>query len=102
LGEHSCHFVAFIDTSCRTGMSQPESEMEPLFYVMAIMGCGDGNVNCTEARMIPARYETMAQCRAALPDQLAQNTDVPYPMIGANCRAQGQLMAKTGKAKSQG
>jgi len=52
--------------------------------------------------VIPARYETMAQCRAALPDQLAQNTDVPYPMIGANCRAQGQLMAKAGKAKVQG
>jgi hypothetical protein len=65
--------------------------MEPLFYVMAIMGCGDGNVNCTEARVIPA-----------LPDQLAQNTDVPYPMIGANCRASGQMMAKAGKAKSQG
>ena len=77
--------------------------MEPLFYVMAIMGCGDGNINCTEARVIPARYETMAQCRAALPDQLAHNTDVPYPMIGANCRASGQLMARAGsKAKPQG
>ena len=42
-------------------MPQPESEMEPLFYVMAIMGCGDGNVSCTEARVIPARYEKMAQ-----------------------------------------
>ena len=76
--------------------------MEPLFYVMAIMGCGDGTVNCTEARVIPARYETMAQCRAALPDQLAQNTDVPYPMIGANCRASGMAMAKTGKTKTIG
>ena len=76
--------------------------MEPLFYVMAIMGCGDGNTACTEARVIPARYATMAQCRAALPDQLARNTDVPYPMIGANCRAQGQLMAKNGKGKWQG
>jgi hypothetical protein len=69
--------------------------MEPLFYVMAIMGCGDGNVNCTEARVIPARYETMAQCRAALPDQLAQNTDVPYPMIGANCH-RARLFSREG------
>ena len=76
--------------------------MEPLFYVMAIMGCGDGNVNCTEARVIPARYETMAQCRAALPDQLARNTDVPYPMIGANCRSSGREMAKTGRVQTQG
>lgn len=69
--------------------------MQPLFYVMAIMGCGDGNVQCTEARVVQVRYETMAQCRAALPEQLAQNTDVPYPMIGAACRSQGAQIAKT-------
>lgn len=70
--------------------------MEPLFYVMAIMGCGDGNVQCTEARVVPVQYASMAQCRAALPDQLAQNTDVPYPMIGAACRSQGEQIAKAG------
>ncbi len=68
--------------------------MEPLIYVMAIMGCGDGNVQCTEARIVPVRYESMAACRAALPDQIARNTDVPFPMIGAACRAQGMMMAK--------
>jgi hypothetical protein len=44
----------------------------------------------------------MAQCRAALPDQLAQNTDVPYPMIGANCRTAGAQIAVTGKVKTRG
>jgi len=69
--------------------------MEPLFYVMAIMGCGDGNVRCTEARIVPTHYASMAQCRAALPDQLAQNTDVPFPMIGAACRTAGAQIART-------
>ena len=73
--------------------------MAPLIYVMAIMGCGDGNVQCTEARIVPVRYESMAQCRAALPGEIARNTDVPYPMIGAACRAQGTMMAK-GEAKA--
>ena len=74
--------------------------MEPLFYVMAIMGCADGNVQCTEARIVPAHYQTMAQCRAALPDQLARNTDVPYPMIGDACRSAGtQIATAEGKAK---
>lgn len=68
--------------------------MEPLFFVMAIMGCGDGNVQCTEARMVPVRYESMAACRAALPDQIARNTDVPFPMIGATCRRAGAMMAR--------
>lgn len=63
--------------------------MEPLFYVMAIMGCGDGNVQCTQARVVPVRYESMAQCRAALPAQLAKNTDIDYPMIGAACQRKG-------------
>lgn len=69
--------------------------MESMFFVMAILGCGDGNTQCTEARIVPARYETMAQCRAALPDQLAKNTDVPFPMIGADCRQEGVRMVKT-------
>ena len=68
--------------------------MEPLFYVMAIMGCGDGNVQCTEARVVPIHYQTMAQCRAALPEQLARNTEVEYPMIGAACRTAGAQVAK--------
>jgi hypothetical protein len=102
LAEQSCHFVAF-HTVSNAGHGDPlENEMEPLFYVMAIMGCSDGNMNCTEARVVPARYETMAQCRAALPNQLAQNTDVPYPMIGANCRTAGAQIAVTGKAKTRG
>ncbi len=52
--------------------------MEQLFYVMAIMGCADGNVQCTEARVVPTRYESMAQCRAALPAHLASHQAVPF------------------------
>ncbi|MCP3734117.1 hypothetical protein M9979_04405 [Sphingomonas sp. RP10(2022)] len=68
--------------------------MEPLFYVMAIMGCADGNVQCTEARVVPVRYQSMAQCRAALPAQLARNTDIDYPMLGAACRTAGAQVAR--------
>lgn len=68
--------------------------MEPMFFVMAILGCGDGQQQCAEARIVPARYETMAQCRAALPEQLARNSDVPFPVIGADCRSNGVRMVK--------
>ncbi|MBB4085569.1 hypothetical protein [Sphingomonas carotinifaciens] len=76
--------------------------MEPIFYVMAILGCGDGNTQCTEARLVPARYATMAQCRADLPNRIAQNTDVPFPVIGADCRATGLQIAKAEKPRSRG
>ncbi len=73
--------------------------MGPMFFVMAIMGCADGSESCTEARMVPVRYATMAQCRAALPEQLARNTDVPYPVIGADCRRAGVQMAALDKPR---
>ena len=72
--------------------------MDALVYVVAILGCGDGNAPCTQARIAPARYETLAQCRAALPEQIAMNTDISFPSIGADCRAVGtQLVKAEGK-----
>jgi hypothetical protein len=68
--------------------------MGAFFYVVAIMGCGDGAAQCRDARLLPAQYATAAQCRAALPARLAENTDVPYPEISADCRPQGLQMAR--------
>jgi hypothetical protein len=73
-----------------------------MYFVMAILGCGDGSDDCREARLVPVRYSTMAQCRAALPDQLSRNTDVPYPVIGADCRRAGAELAMAGKPKPRG
>lgn len=71
--------------------------MEPLYYVMAILGCGDGVTACQDARVLPARYSTVAQCRAALPQAIAANTDVPYPTIAGACRASAMQVADKGQ-----
>ena len=68
--------------------------MEPIVYVLAILGCGDGSTACQEARVEPTHYQTAALCRAALPQALARNTDLAYPTIAGNCRATGERMAK--------
>lgn len=60
--------------------------MDPILFVVAIMGCGDGQTACTEARTISARYETVAECQLALPSVLAANTDISFPEISATCR----------------
>ena len=73
--------------------------MEPLFFVMAIMGCSDGNAACAEARVETARYATMAQCRAAMPAALMRNTDIDYPVVAANCRTSGQYTAQAKTSK---
>ena len=67
--------------------------MGAVFYVIAIMGCGDGSAQCDQARVEPAQYATMAQCRAAMPGALARNTDMDYPAITAACRPIGQKIA---------
>ena len=69
--------------------------MEPVFYVMAILGCGDGSSQCTEARLEPARYQTVQQCQAQLPAALARNTDLSFPTISATCQVSGAMVAKT-------
>jgi hypothetical protein len=68
--------------------------MEPLFYVMAIMGCGDGSQQCTQARVEPAHYATIQQCQAQMPAALARNTDIDFPEISAACQESGTRMVK--------
>lgn len=73
--------------------------MEPVFFVMAILGCGDGNYACAEARVELTRYATVQQCQASAPAALARHTDLSFPMISAACRSSGEQMANaTSKA----
>ncbi|HEU0066431.1 MAG TPA: hypothetical protein VFQ57_04230 [Sphingomonas sp.] len=76
--------------------------MEPVFYVMAILGCGDAGVACAPARIEPVRYESVQQCRAALPQALVRNTDLAFPVIAADCRATGERLAKTDRTLPHG
>lgn len=69
--------------------------MEPLFYVIAIMGCGDGNAQCAQARVEPAQYRSMTACQAAMPQALARNSDIDFPVVAAACQANGQRLART-------
>ena len=69
--------------------------MEPLFYVMAIMGCGDGNTACQQTRLEAAQYQSIQACHQAMPAALARNSDIDYPVVAASCRATGTRMAQT-------
>jgi hypothetical protein len=76
--------------------------MEPLFYVMAIMGCGDMGDTCQQARVMPVRYQSAVACRMAMADALPRQTDLAYPVITAACQPSGVTMARTGSARSGG
>lgn len=68
--------------------------MEPIFYVMAIMGCGDGSEQCAQARVEPAHYQSIQACQAAMAGALQRNSDLAFPVISAACRASGQLLTQ--------
>ncbi|MBA17382.1 MAG: hypothetical protein CMN73_13655 [Sphingomonas sp.] len=65
--------------------------MDPVFYIMAILGCADNGSACSQQRVEPIRYESAAACEAAVPDALMRNTDVSYPVIAAACQQRGGI-----------
>ena len=73
--------------------------MGGVFYVMAIMGCGDAGTACQQARLEDVRYRTAMECQAAMPAALGRNTDLSFPVITAACQQQGTATADASRAK---
>ena len=73
--------------------------MEPVVYILAIMGCADDGVACQQARVMPVEYRTQQQCQAAMPAALMGNGDLMYPTLTAACRATGPRYADAGRAR---
>lgn len=66
--------------------------MGPAGYLLAILGCGEGEATCQQVAVQPARYESRAACMAATEAALA-DAEAPYPVIVADCRAAGTQTA---------
>ena len=57
------------------------------YFVIAIMGCGDGSAACTPVATVPTHYATEEQCVADTADALSNNSDFDFPTLVARCRA---------------
>ena len=68
--------------------------MEPVLYIMAILGCGEGEVACEQVRTVDVQYASEAQCNAATEAQLFRNSDVAFPLVVAQCRRVGAQPAR--------
>jgi hypothetical protein len=76
--------------------------MGSFVYVMAIMGCGDGGYQCSEARIVETRYESLAACQQATQAQLIKNGDLDFPEIMATCRSlTNQVVMNTAKTPAR-
>jgi len=76
--------------------------VEPVFFVLAILGCGDAADGCREVRTEPARYATEAQCRADLVAALGRNTDLDFPELEGRCRVHGVRVARAENRRPRG
>ena len=63
--------------------------MEPVLFVMAILGCGESDAPCREVRVDQARYRSEAACMAATEEALLRSGDLVFPSIVARCRPAG-------------
>jgi hypothetical protein len=63
--------------------------MAPLLYVIAIMGCGEGDQACREVQVAQPRFATQAACAAATGSVLALYADLDFPSVVAQCRRDG-------------
>jgi hypothetical protein len=60
--------------------------MQSLLYVIAIMGCGEGDAPCREVQVAPPRFASEAACSAATATVLERYVDLSFPSVVAQCR----------------
>ncbi|HEX3422201.1 MAG TPA: hypothetical protein VHS33_02205 [Sphingomicrobium sp.] len=60
--------------------------MGPAYFVIAILGCADGGSACTKIATLETRYSSEAECTAATPAALIENSKFDYPTLVASCR----------------
>ena len=60
--------------------------MEPVYYVIAILGCADGSTQCTPVATVPTHYASHEACTAGTQQALIANSDFDFPTLVAQCR----------------
>lgn len=60
--------------------------MEPVYYVIAILGCPDGSAQCTRVVTVPTHYASQEACAAGTRQALLANNDLDFPTLVAECR----------------
>jgi hypothetical protein len=63
--------------------------MGPALFVIAILGCGEGDSPCEQVRRLDTPYQSQASCLAATEAAMLANSQADYPVIVAQCVAAG-------------
>ena len=76
--------------------------MGPALYIMAILGCGDGQAACQQVRLIETQYASVDACNAAMAEKLMAATDLPFPEVSAQCRPATAAAMAAAQARPRG
>ena len=61
--------------------------MGPAYFVISILGCGDGGVACQTVAAPAMHYSSEQACLAAREETLMANNDLDFPTLFAQCVA---------------
>ncbi len=64
--------------------------MGPVYYMLAVLGCGEGETACQQVAVADAQFTSVAACQAASEDTLMRHSDADFPVVVAQCRKAGQ------------
>jgi hypothetical protein len=67
--------------------------MAAAYFLIAILGCADGSVDCTPVMTVPTRYESEAACSSAAPGALLEHNNFDFPSLVAECRREAPRAA---------
>jgi hypothetical protein len=60
--------------------------MGPAFYILAILGCGEGETACEQIATAGSSYESVDACNQASEGALMGHADAAFPVVVAQCR----------------
>ena len=63
--------------------------MESAYFILAILGCGEGEATCRQVAVTDALYVSAEACTADTGQAVARYQDIAYPVVVAECRRAG-------------
>jgi hypothetical protein len=74
--------------------ARKESDMGPAYFVLAILGCGEGDAPCRQVAVTPMTYASQSACMSATGSAVEKYQDAPYPVVVAQCRSAKSTIAQ--------
>jgi hypothetical protein len=60
--------------------------MGPGYFILAILGCGEGDASCRQVAVADALYASAESCTADTEREVARHINIAYPVVVAECR----------------